>query len=34
MNDLKIYSSSTLEEVKRYNGIKPYSSDHSIIVGE
>ena len=28
MNDLKIYSSSTLEEVR------PYLSDHSIIVGE
>ena len=34
MNDLKIYSFSILEEVKRYNGVKPYLSDHSIIVGE
>jgi len=34
MNDLKIYFSLTLEEVRRENGVKPYLSDHSIIVGE
>jgi len=32
MNDLKIYSSSILEEVKRLNDVQPYLSDHSIIV--